>query len=221
MSLIVKNLNFKYKEKEILKDINLEFQKGKMYAILGRNGAGKSTFLKSIAKILKPKGEIIFYENIDNLSVKEFAKKIAFLSQIQNNSSLSVYEFVMLGRKPHFRFLPKLTDKKTVERVLEKLNLKEKKKIPLNSLSGGERQRAAIARILAQNTEVILLDEPTNNLDIKYQIEIIKFLREIKEDKIIISVIHDINLALKYFDEYIFLKNGKIINKGNQEMVNE
>lgn len=219
MILKIKDISFSYKS-PILKNVTFEAQKG-ITAILGKNGTGKSTLLKTMAKILLPTNGAIYFsgKNLFYLKNKEFVKKISYVSQKQNPNSLNVYEMLLLGRRAYFKFNPTKQDYEIVENVIKKLNLEKIKFTETSKLSGGELQKVAIARAIVQNSDIVLLDEPTNNLDIKNQIEILKLLKSL--NKISIIVLHDINLAIKFCDKFIFLKNGEIIYQGDKNIINE
>jgi len=219
MEFRVENLCFSYKSKDILKDVCIEIKKGELVGILGKNGAGKSTLLKTIAKMLKAKKGKVFYNTLDlfELPKKEFVKKISYVSQKQVSNELNVFEMLMLGRRSYFKFKPKKEDFEEVQKIIKKLSMEEIKLKPTNELSGGELQKVAIARALIQKSEIILLDEPTNNLDIKNQIEIIKLIKNLKKTALL--VLHDINLAIRYCDKLVFMKGGKIVYEGDRNII--
>lgn len=221
MKLIIDNLEFKYKDSSILNNISLELKKGEIVAILGENGAGKSTLLKTIAKVIKPLRGTVYVDNIDiqKLNLKTFGKKVGYVNQKTNGGYLSVFDTLLLGRKIYFNNSPTKEDLKKVESILKRLNLEKKALISTNELSGGELQKVVIARAILQESEVLLLDEPTNNLDIKNQIEILKLIKEISENKLTILVLHDINLALKFCNKFIFMKDGKIVLEGGKDVI--
>lgn len=224
-----KNLKLCYDEKIVLDNINLDIEKGKITALIGSNGCGKSTLIKAIARILYPKNGSILMEDRDILKMhsKEVAKLLAMLPQSSNApEDLTIYDLVKQGRYPYHNLLS-FWSKKDEEIVLEsikKVGLINEKDRTLSNLSGGQRQRAWIALSLAQDTDIILLDEPTNHLDIKYQLEILNILRDLneKENRTIVMVIHDINHALKYADNIVAIKNGNILAQGPKEhIINE
>ncbi|APQ73579.1 ABC transporter ATP-binding protein [Clostridium botulinum] len=224
-----KNLKLCYDEKIVLDNINLDIEKGKITALIGSNGCGKSTLIKAIARILYPKSGSILMEDRDILKMpsKEVAKLLAMLPQSSNApEDLTIYDLVKQGRYPYHNLLS-FWSKKDEEIVLEsirKVGLINEKDRTLSNLSGGQRQRAWIALSLAQDTDIILLDEPTNHLDIKYQLEILNILRDLneKENRTIVMVIHDINHALKYADNIVAIKNGNILAQGSKEhIINE
>lgn len=224
-----KDLKLCYDEKIILDDINLDIEKGKITALIGSNGCGKSTLIKAMARILMPKSGSIEMENKDILKIpsKEVSKLLAMLPQSSSApEDLTVYDLVKQGRYPYHN-LVSFWSKKDEEIVLDsirKVGLIDDKDRTLQSLSGGQRQRAWISLALAQNTDIILLDEPTNHLDIKYQLEILDILKNLnkKENRTIVMVIHDINHALKYADNIVAIKNGNILAKGHKDnIINE
>lgn len=225
----VKDLKLCYDEKIILDNIILEIEKGKITALIGSNGCGKSTLIKAIARILMPKNGSIEMENKDilNMPSKEVSKLLAMLPQSSNApEDLTIYDLVKQGRYPYHSLLS-FWSKKDEEIVLDsirKVGLIDDKDRTLDSLSGGQKQRAWIALALAQDTDIILLDEPTNHLDIKYQLEILDILKNLneKENRTIVMVIHDINHALKYADNIVAIKNGNILVEGHKDdVINE
>ena len=224
--LEVKNLEFKYEKdsKFSLKDINIKFQESKIYAILGQNGSGKSTLLNCLSNIIKNyDGEILYNESTDisKLKDKERAKIISLVPQLNIGNSLSVYDSVMLGRKPYINISPMMVDHEMTSRAIDLFNLNHLCLKNTNELSGGELQSVSIARSFAQNTPIMLMDEPTNNLDVKKQHELFTILKKITKvkHKSIICVIHDLKLAKNYADEFIFMKNGKLIKAGSKTII--
>lgn len=218
------NLKLCYDEKIILDDINLDIEKGKITALIGSNGCGKSTLIKAIARILSPKSGTVLMEDKDLLKMqsKEVSKLLAMLPQSSTApDDLTIYDLVKQGRYPYHTLLSfwSKKDESIVLNSIEKMGLIDDKDKTLGNLSGGQRQRAWIALALTQDTEIILLDEPTNHLDIKYQLEILNILKELneKENRTIVLVIHDINHALKYAHNIVALKDGNIFAQGPKE----
>ena len=215
--LKVDSISVYYNNFKALDNVSFEFKKGENISIIGANGSGKTTFLKCLCNILDFKGNVYLdNKNIKNIKRKELAKKIGMLSQIiPINFDFSVFDTVMMGRFIHqdrFFVSNNKEDEEIVINALktvELLNLKDKN---ISNISGGQLQRVFLAKIIAQNPDIILLDEPTNHLDFKYQIELITFLKKwsLKENKTIIGVIHDINLAMLLTDNIIIMENGKI-----------
>lgn len=218
------NLKLCYDEKIILDDINLDIEKGKITALIGSNGCGKSTLIKAIARILCPKSGTVLMEDKDLLKMqsKEVSKLLAMLPQSSTApDDLTIYDLVKQGRYPYHTLLSfwSKKDEAIVLNSIEKMGLIDDKDKTLGNLSGGQKQRAWIALALTQDTEIILLDEPTNHLDIKYQLEILNILKELneKENRTIVLVIHDINHALKYAHNIVALKDGDIFAQGSKE----
>jgi len=225
--LELKNVNLMLNEKPILKDINFLVENNKITALIGANGAGKTSIFNCIARfLLKYEGSILIDgEDIKTIKHKEYAKLISTLKQSsQINLRITIYELVCFGRFPHCGGRLKDIDKEKVLSAIEYVGLSEIKNKYLDELSGGERQRAYIAMIIAQDTKYILLDEPLNNLDMKYSVEFMILLnRLVKElNKTILIVLHDINMAASYCDYMIALKDGNIHYQGSpDEMLNK
>lgn len=217
--IVVRNLNFSYEDKEILKDINLNFHKGNFYSIIGPNGSGKSTFIKTISKLLSPEHKSVFVDEQDICSFKN--KNLAkIISVIPQNTLIdydfTVFDIVMMGRSPYKRRFEdfNIEDEKIVEEYMKATNTWELRNKLITELSGGEGQRVIAARTLSQETDIILLDEPTSHLDIQYQIEFLSIFKNLKSNKVIIAVLHDLNLASMFSDEIILINNGKVEAKG-------
>lgn len=226
LAIQVNNLDFEYGNKKVLKDISLNIEKGKFISIIGPNGSGKSTLLKNINRIFMPKAGNIQIEdmNIKKMKTKELAKKVALVPQ----DTIIDYEFtvediVLMGRHPFKGRFQKENedDYRIVQNALEQTNTIHLKDRIITEISGGERQRVIIAKALAQNPSIILLDEPTSHLDINHQIEILNLLRKLNKENgtTIVLVIHDINLAARYSDEIVMLNEGKILGIGKPEEV--
>ncbi|RDY25501.1 ABC transporter ATP-binding protein [Romboutsia weinsteinii] len=217
-----KDLNISYGNLDIVKDLNLNIPKGKITTIIGANGCGKSTVLKTIARILQPKsGEIYVNDkNIKDQSSKELAKTMAVLPQSpQAPSGLTVEELIAYGRFPHQRGFGKLKKEDTdiVSWSLEVTGISEFRERPIEALSGGQRQRAWIAMALAQQTDILVLDEPTTYLDLAHQLEVLNLLEELnkKQGTTIVMVIHELNNAARFADHMIGVKKGKIACEGS------
>ncbi len=211
-------LSFFYGKKQVLKDISLEFEQGKLYVIVGTNGSGKTTLLHALARLHKAKGSLALDgEAYENISKREFAKKLAILPQERIIPDMSVFDFVSAGRYPYLDISRRLTDSDTdaVKCAMKKTGTEGFANINLKKLSGGERQRAYIAMLMAQDTPYVLLDEPTSHLDISHAFEVMELLSEMRNDaKCVVAVLHDLSLALKYADEITVLQNGEIKTRG-------
>ena len=221
-----RNLNISYGNLDIVKDLNLDIPKGKITTIIGSNGCGKSTILKTIARIIQPKSGDIFVNNINikDQSPKELAKAVAVLPQSpQAPSGLTVEELIAYGRFPHQKGFGKMRkeDNDIVTWALQSTGIEEFRDRPIEALSGGQRQRAWIAMALAQQTDILILDEPTTYLDLAHQLEILKLLEELnrKQGTTIVMVIHELNNAARFADHMIGVKKGKVICQGSAEEV--
>lgn len=179
MILSVKGLSFKYPSRSILRDINFSVEKGECLAILGTNGAGKSTLLKCINKILKVQAGTVVVEKdeVFKLSPVKLAQKIGYVAQQQVSIRTTVFDSVLLGRKPYIKWNITEKDIEIANNAIKMLGLEEYSLRYLDELSGGELQKVVIARALAQEPNVLLLDEPTSNLDLKNQLEVIRIIR--------------------------------------------
>lgn len=222
----VRNLNISYGNLDIVKDLNLDIPKGKITTIIGSNGCGKSTILKTIARIIEPKSGDIYIndKNIKEQNTKDLAKSMAVLPQSpQAPSGLTVEELISYGRFPHQRGFAKLTDKDkdVVTWALKSTGIEEFRERPIEALSGGQRQRAWIAMALAQQTEILILDEPTTYLDLAHQLEVLNLLEELnkKQGTTIVMVIHELNNAARFADNMIGIKKGKLVCQGSAEEV--
>ena len=223
--LRVENLHFSYGKKEVLKGLNFSVFESKVIGIIGSNGSGKTTLLKNISGYLKPTFGNIFIEdrNIRELSIKEKARYISYVPQdIRCDFQFTCYDIVMMGRMPFLKRFQSESqkDKDIVKRSMEMTNTWQFRDTMINQLSGGEKQRVYIARALAQEPKILLMDEPISHLDIKYQIEILSFVKELsKRGILVIAVLHDINLASQFCHEILIMKKGKLMDLGSPNKV--
>jgi len=220
--LAVNNLFAGYNGTDVIFDISFKVERGERLCVFGPNGCGKSTLLKSIARIIECRGKVSMNdEDISSISRKELAKKIALLNQnAQVYFPYTVYETVCMGRYAYLKgFLKNLSDEdeNIIEDILRQLDIIDIKDCMIDELSGGTLQRVFLARILAQTPELILLDEPANHLDLKHQIELLKYLKTwVKENNtIVIGVFHDLNIARHFGDKAIIMDKGEIAANGN------
>ena len=223
--LKVENLQYGYPGgPEVLKEIAFSLEEGKFIAILGNNGAGKSTMLKCFNQILAPRqGSISLNgEEILKLSAREMAKRIAFVAQSVPNVKMTVHDMVMLGRKPYMKWGVTEKDHRMVHEAMDKLKVSSIRGRFLNQLSGGERQKVMLARALAQEPKLLLLDEPTSSLDLQNQYQVLQIVRDIcHETKIsAIVVIHDLNLALRFCDRFLLMQDGQVYDFGTADVLN-
>lgn len=219
MKLEVKGVYFSYSSIDALKDVTMEVTDGEIVSIVGPNGSGKSTLLKCINRILNPKiGTILINgKNIKEHEIKELARLFGYVPQNDNYVfPFTVFEIVLLGRKPHVNWRLSAKDKEIVYSILELMGLEKLAFRPFNELSSGEKQKVLLARALAQEPEILLLDEPTSNLDLRHQLEILNFISAIVKKKGIsaIMAMHDLNLAFRFSTQTILLKQGKIYAAG-------
>jgi iron complex transport system ATP-binding protein len=225
-AIATKQLTLSYGDTTIINELDLEIPKGEITVFIGGNGCGKSTLLRSIARLLKPKSGAVLLdgEAIARLSTKDVARKMAILPQSPSApEGLTVLQLVKQGRYPYQTWLKQWTaeDEEKVNNALGATGLMKLKDRAVDSLSGGQRQRAWIAMTLAQDTDTILLDEPTTYLDMTHQIEILDLLFELneKEQRTIVMVLHDLNLACRYAHNVVAIKDQKIYAQGKPEVV--
>ncbi|WP_017729334.1 ATP-binding cassette domain-containing protein, partial [Halalkalibacterium ligniniphilum] len=221
-----KSLTLGYDENTIIENLDLKIPKGEITVFIGGNGCGKSTLLRSIARLLKPQQGSVVLEgkSIHKMGTKEVAKQLAILPQgPEAPEGLTVLQLVKQGRYPYQNWYKQWSeqDEKMVQRALEATQMTEFAERQVDSLSGGQRQRAWIAMTLAQDTDIILLDEPTTYLDLTHQIEILDLLFELNETekRTIIMVLHDLNLACRYAHHLIAVKNKTVYAQGKPEEV--
>lgn len=219
-------LSLGYGETLVIQDLNLEIPKGKITVFIGSNGCGKSTLLRSIARLLPPKSGNILLDgkNVNRSNTKEIAKKMSVLPQGPTApDELTVFQLIKLGRYPHQNWLNQWSeeDEHHVWEAMRTTELEDLAQRPVESLSGGQRQRAWIAMTLAQNTEILLLDEPTTFLDLGHQIEVLDILYDLnrKKNRTIIMVLHDLNLAARYADHIVAVANRTVIDSGSPNQV--
>lgn len=217
----VKDLQISYGTHKVLNGLSFDVKEGKITTIIGANGSGKSTLFNGMTKNLRiNKGSILLDgKNIETIPLKCFAKKTAIVHQYNSApNDLTVEKLVGYGRIAHCGFYGKYNkeDKKTIEWAMEVTDTIELQKKRICDLSGGQQQRVWIAMALAQDTKLLFLDEPTTYLDIRYQIEILRLIKQLNEKYhiTILMVLHDINQAVHYSDEIIAMKDGKVIAIG-------
>ncbi|PXF53842.1 MAG: heme ABC transporter ATP-binding protein [Candidatus Methanophagaceae archaeon] len=226
MGLKVRDVDAYYGSKKVLASIDFNAAHGEFLGIIGPNGSGKTTLLRTISRILRPrKGTILLDERaIEELNERDFACKFALVPQeTAINFEFSALDIVLMGRNPHLgRWeLESQKDIEIAKRCMELTNCWHLADRRITELSGGEKQLVLIARALAQEPEVLLLDEPTSHLDINYQIEIMELLKRLtmQEGLIVIAVIHDLNLAAHYCDRLVLLHRGRVVSIGTPESV--
>ncbi len=220
MNITIENLCFGYRQRQVLRDVNLRVKSGSICALMGENGAGKTTLLKCIDGILRPRSGRVRADDIDILTLnpRERARTIAYVPQNAQagDSGLNVAETVLSGRVPFMRGRLKNEDRDIAAQVMEEMALTRYALRPLNQISGGERQRVFIARAMAQRPRIMLLDEPTNNLDMHFQQDVMERIRAMRsrQGMTIVTILHDLNLAIAYADQAVLLKDGAVFASG-------
>ncbi len=221
MEIKIKHLDYCFQDNEVLKGINAEFEKGKLYGIVGPNGSGKTTLIKLLSRLLKSKKNSLFVcdKELNEYRDKEIARKTSLVPQMFHIShGFSVEEVVAMGRYPHLKDFGEMSikDWEMVRDALEQTSLTKLKGRQVNELSVGELQRVILARAIAQDTPIMLLDEPLSHLDIHHQLEILNLLKDLCENKnkTILCVMHDLNLTMKFADRVLLINEGKIFKNG-------
>lgn len=202
----------------ILDNISADIAPGRITAVMGPNGCGKTTLLRCIGGLMVPQGGVVLVDGkpVDTYSARALAQKVAFVrQQAQTDLEFSAFEIVLMGRNPYQKRLQNESqeDWDIVERCMQQTNTWHLRSAKPAEMSGGELQRVMIARALAQQTSVLLMDEPVSNLDIAHQLEIMRLLRDAKE-KTIVIVIHDLNLALQFCDDLLLFHDGRVLFQG-------
>ncbi len=222
MEIHLKNIEFSYDRIPVLKGIDARIGKGEFVTLVGPNGSGKSTLIKCLNGILKiRKGAVLLDDhNISTYRSDRLARVMAYVPQSEQKAiPMKVFDAVLLGRKPYISWRPARRDMEVVDEILMRLNLEDVAMKEVQKLSGGQQQRVYIARALAQEPEVLLLDEPTANLDLKHQMEVLDLLRSLTSRGItVIMALHDINLASLYGTRVMMMKEGKIFASGGMEV---
>ena len=214
-----KDITVGYGEHTVLKSVSLAIEQGGFLGILGPNGCGKTTFLRSLSKVLKPEDGVVYIDGktVSSYDAKTFAKTVGCVSQeTETGFEFSVRDIVLMGRHPHIGRLAPLTagDYAIADEAMRFTNTLQFKDRLVTELSGGERQRVLIAKTLAQQPKILLLDEPTNHLDVCHQIEILQLIRSLTPKITVIGVLHDLNLASYFCDRIVLMEKGQILSVG-------
>lgn len=220
--LKIENLTFAYDKKLILDDVSINFETEQFTGIIGPNGSGKTTLAKLISKLLKVDIQTVYLNlnDINSIKIAELARTMAMVPQAsQINYDLTVYEVVLMGRTPHLKRFQKEseTDLEIVESVMKETDTWQFRDRMIHQLSGGERQRVIIARALAQEPKILILDEPVTYLDVHHQLQIMNLIKDLSKDRkmTIVMILHDLNYALTYCDQVILLSEGKVFKSGS------
>lgn len=215
--LTINKINVTLNEKLILDNLSINFYEGQITCILGKNGSGKSTLLRAIEGLVDSNGEMFLDStNLKEIKIKDKAKLISYLPQNRPTPNISARLMVEHGRFPYLGFNKTITedDNLIINKAIDSVGIKDIINKQLNNMSGGEIQKVYIASTLAQESKVILLDEPTNHLDLESQIDILNLVKEIKKDKTIVIVLHDLLQAFSYADYIVILDKGKKVLEG-------
>lgn len=219
--LFTQQLDIAYESRLIVEDLNLSIPSGMITALVGANGSGKSTILKTMSRILKPRKGSVFLDSkaIHQQSTKDVAKQLAILPQNPvAPDGLTVGELVGYGRFPHQKGFGTQTreDREIIRWAIQVTAMEDYFDRPVDQLSGGQRQRAWIAMALAQQTDILFLDEPTTFLDMGHQLEVLKLLQKLnrEEGRTIVMVVHDLNHATRYAGHMVAIKSGKVVSQG-------
>ena len=224
MKLEVKDITFSYNSRPVLEGVTLKAAEGNVASLVGPNGSGKTTLIKCINRILKPRLGIVLVgrEDVGKVKLRGLARLLGYVPQSADHVFPStVFDAVLLGRRPYVDWGISSRDKEVVSQILSLMGLEEMALRQFNELSGGERQKVLIARALAQEPQVLLLDEPTSNLDLRHQLEVLDIVRSIVDESGITAImaIHDLNLAARFSDTLVFLDKGRIYDAGEPAQV--
>ena len=221
----VQNLSFSYGHHPVLSHVGFTAQSGECVGILGNNGAGKSTLITCINRIRTPDSGSVLIDGkaVGNMSRRELARSVAYVAHKNEMSQTTVFDCVLLGRKPYIRWAVGEEDLRLCTAMIHRVGLEALELRSLDELSGGELQKVMLARALVQRPKVLLLDEPTSNLDPRNQYEMMELVREVAREQhiTVLIVIHDLNLALRYCDRFFFLKDGSGYRYGGLEVVDQ
>lgn len=224
IKLQAKAIDFSYSSNKILENVNFQIGPAKLVTIVGPNGSGKSTLIKCIDRIISPQGGSILIDrkNVTGMTRMDMAKYLSYVPQSTVRIfPTNVFDTVLMGRRPHIGWLGSAKDEEKVWDVLRLLDIESLSMSNFSELSGGQQQKVLIARALVQEAEVMLLDEPTSNLDIWHQLDVMNIIRDVVKKKEITAImaLHDLNLASYYSDRIIMMKKGKIIAVGDPQSV--
>lgn len=224
MKLAITDLSFGYNGKATIEDVFLEVERGEVVSLVGPNGAGKSTLIKCIDRILRPQRGTVLVDGkaASLMGSKDFSRMMGYVPQSTKEIfPYTVFDIVLMGRRPHIGWRVTGGDVKVVAKTLKFMGIEQFASRYFDELSGGEKQKIAMARAIVQEPEILLLDEPTSNLDIKHQLEVMRTVRLLVEKGGIsaIMAMHDLNLASRFSDKIVMLKDGRVFEMGRPESV--
>jgi iron complex transport system ATP-binding protein len=219
----IKDISFSYPDADILKQVGFTAESGEVVGLLGNNGAGKSTLVTCLNRIRTPKSGSLHIDgkNAFQMGRNELARTVAYVAQKNELTHSTVFDSVLLGRKPYIKWSVSQEDLDICTRIMERVGLLDYQMRYVDELSGGELQKVMLARALVAQPKLLLLDEPTSNLDPKNQYEMMALVRELAREQgiTVITVIHDLNLALRFCDKFYFLKAGEGYSYGGLDTV--
>lgn len=219
----VESLSFSYGSHSILRNVSFFLEQGECVAVLGNNGAGKSTLVSCISRLRRPSSGSVLIDGVpvSQMTRNELAQQVSYVAQKNELAHTTVFDAVLLGRKPHMKWGPSDVDYDVAEHALRAVGMEDCRLRYMNQLSGGEQQKVMLARAIAQEPKLMLLDEPTSSLDPRNQYESMELIRHCAHDHhiAVLVVIHDLNLALRFCDRFLFLKDGAVFASGGQEAV--
>lgn len=220
MVLNVKDVVFAYSGVKILDRISLELERSEVLGVIGPNGTGKSTLIRCMNRVLRPQSGTVTLDGVDiqDMTRVEIARKLGYVPQSSKNSfPATVFDTILMGRRPHGGWRSSPRDVKKALEMLKLVGLEDLAMRDFTELSGGQQQKVVLARALVQEADVLLLDEPTSNLDIRQQLETMEIIRRLVEDRGIsaLMAVHDLNLAARYADRILMLKGGRVFDTGD------
>jgi len=225
-ALSISNLSWSYSDKKILDQVTVDIKGSTFTGIIGPNGSGKTTMAKLVSKLLPVDKKTVYVdmEDLSSIKIKQLAKSMALVPQSSAiNYDLTVYDVVALGRTPHLKRFQQesQSDHDLIQSVMEETDTWQYRDRLIHQLSGGERQRVIIARALAQEPQILILDEPVTYLDVHHQIQVMALIKSLAEKRkiTIVTILHDLNHAIKYCDHVIMLQAGKIFDHGHPSQV--
>ncbi|MEY7850135.1 ABC transporter ATP-binding protein [Natrarchaeobius sp. A-rgal3] len=225
MTVKITDISFSYGSTEILTDISVSADRGELMALIGPNGAGKSTLLKCVNGLAEPdSGDVhVCGDPLTDLSRRDISRRIGYVPQnAASGFESTVFDFILLGRKPYIDWRASEEDISIVSNLLDSLDLQSLAMRDIAELSGGQRQKATIARALAAKPDILLLDEPTSNLDIKHQLQVLDIVRQqVKDGLTALLVIHDLNHVLRFADSVVVLDDGSVVASGDVDVLSE